>query len=110
MYDSGIQIATTDMHHLMPVNPAVHGKLAVVYSKWGITTIGHVQPNFHIGYMLVDDIQATPVTVHVPKNTKLLLRTKWGVWLIGLIRTNSQLTHYDLWAKLPKLSPALKNC
>lgn len=100
--DNQLRIITTNEHMLHPVGERYPTGLCVVYSKWGISTIGTIQPGFHAGYLPLDEIHAREMDGTAPMGSKLLLRSKYGCWLIGALNATNG-SHYIAWAPLPKV-------
>ena len=106
--DTTLHILTTAEHVLHPLRPGerIPAQMCVTYSMWGVSTIGTVQPGFHVAYLRLKEIQARPIAT-APKATKLLLRPHNGIWVIGSLSDETR-KHYVEWAPLPKLPPEMK--
>lgn len=102
--DTKLHILTTAEHVLRPVTDTARhaGSPCVVYSKWGIASIGPIQPGFHIAYLPLSDIKSREMAT-APVGTKLLLKSSYGCWRIGVVTTHNR-GHFTAWAPLPKLS------
>jgi hypothetical protein len=106
--DTNLHILTTGEHVLHALEPGQShpAKLCVTYSKWGVSSIGTIQPGFHLAYLRLSEICARPIE-SAPKATKLLLRPEHGIWVIGSLSDETR-KYYAEWAPLPKLPPELK--
>jgi hypothetical protein len=105
--DTNLHIVTTSEHLLKPLRPGERAQgLCVVYSIWGVSSIGQVQPGFHVAYLPVKDIVARDIA-HAPTGSKILLRAQHGIWVIGAVSRETRHL-YEHWAPLPKLPPELK--
>ncbi|MEX3984106.1 hypothetical protein AB4Y45_34700 [Paraburkholderia sp. EG287A] len=106
--DSKLHIVTTAEHVLHPLRPGEHipAQMCVTYSVWGVSSIGTIQPGFHIAYLRLKEIQARPIAT-APTGAKLLLRPEHGIWCIGSLSADTR-RYYVEWAPLPKLPPEMK--
>lgn len=106
--DSKLHIVTTGEHTLHPLAPGERGprETCVTYSCGGVSSVGTIQPGFHIAYLRLKDICARPIE-SAPRGAKLLLRPRDGIWVIGAITVQTR-DHFVEWAPLPKLPPEMK--
>jgi hypothetical protein len=106
--DTNLHIVTTSEHLLRPVRPGERPQgLSVVYSIWGVSSIGTVQAGFHVAYMPLKEIVARDIA-SAPTGSKILVRSRHGIWVIGALSKETRHL-YEHWAPLPKLPSELKN-
>jgi hypothetical protein len=105
--ETNLHILTTGDHLLEPLQPGERGpsSMCVTYSGWGVSSVGRIEPGFHIAYMRVKDICARPIA-SAPIGTRLLLRPQHGIWVVGTITASTRNLFVE-WAPLPKLPPRL---
>jgi hypothetical protein len=106
--DTNLRIVTTGEHLLKPLKAGerTHG-MCVVCSVWGVSSIGMVQPGFHMAYLPLKNIVARDIA-SAPTGAKLLLRARHGIWVIGPVTKDTR-NLYEHWAPLPKLPPGMKH-
>jgi hypothetical protein len=107
--DTNLHILTTGEHVLRALRPGEKhpAKLCVTYSVGGVSSVGTILPGFHVAYLHLSEIRARPIAT-APKNTKLLMRPKDGIWVIGSLSEDTR-RHYVEWAPLPRLPAELKH-
>lgn len=106
--ETNLHIVTTAEHMLKPILPGrnLPGEMCVTFSRWGVSSIGTIQPGFHLAYLRLADIVERPIAT-APSASKLLIKTRFGCWLIGTVNEENR-AHYVAWAPLPKVSPEVE--